>query len=62
MAQNQENPPTNRANVSLTGTHAKRLRKLQAILQVKHDPVTITLADVVIIAIAKLETELDTAS
>ena len=59
MAQNQENLPTNRANVSLTGDHAKRIRRLQAILQVKHEPVTITLADVVVIAIAKLEAELD---
>lgn len=56
MAQNQE---ISRSNVSLTGDGSKLLRKVQAKLQVKHEPVNISLADAVIVALTKLDTELD---
>lgn len=56
MAQNQE---ILRSNISLTGDSHKLLRKVQAKLQVKHEPVNISLADVVIVALTKLDAELD---
>lgn len=59
MTQNQEIPTNDRANVSLTGDNAKLIRQLQAILQVKHEPVNISLTDVVVVALTKLKTELD---
>ena len=59
MAQNQEIPTLDRANVSLTGDNAKLIRQLQAMLQVKHEPVNISLTDVVVVALTKLKTELD---
>lgn len=60
MTQNQEMPTIERANVSLTGDNAKLIRQLQAMLQVKHEPVNISLTDVVVVALTKLKTELDT--
>lgn len=59
MTQNQDVPTLERANVSLTGDNAKLIRQLQAMLQVKHEPVNISLTDVVVVALTKLKTELD---
>lgn len=56
MAQNQE---ILRSNISLTGDGSKLIRKVQAKLQVKHDPVNVSLADVVIVALTLLDNELD---
>jgi hypothetical protein len=55
MAQNQE---TSRTNVSLTGDSSKLLRKLHTQLQKKHEPMNVSMADVVAIALTKLEAEL----
>lgn len=59
MAQNQE---ILRSNVSLTGESSKLLRKVQAKLKEKHNPVNISLADAVFIALVRLDVELDTQS
>lgn len=59
MAQNQE---ILRSNVSLTGESSKLLRKVQAKLKAKHNPVNVSLADAVHIALVKLDVELDTQS
>ena len=56
MAQNQE---ISRSNISLIGDSSKLLRKVQAKLQLKHHPVTISLADVVTVALDKLDAVLD---
>ncbi len=59
MAQNQE---ISRSNISLTGESSKLLRKVQAKLQRKHEPVNISLTDAVIVALTKLDAELDAAN
>ena len=59
MTQISENSKEHRANISLTGNAAKLLRELHAIIQSKNKAVNVSLTDVVGLALAKLEAELE---
>jgi len=48
-----------RRNISLTGDGALLLDKLHTLLQAKNKPVNVSLTDVVCLALAKLEAELE---
>lgn len=59
MTQSAQNSKDRRANISLTGDGAELLRKLHIKLQDKNRPVNVSLTDVVCLALAKLEAELE---
>lgn len=52
-------PKEGRANVSLTGDGATLLRRLHKQLQEKHQPMNVSLADTIVIALAKLDADLN---
>lgn len=58
MSHSPQTPKEGRANVSLTGDNATLLRKLHKQLQEKHQPMNISLADTIIVALALLDAEL----
>lgn len=59
MTQNPQNSKDARRNISLTGDGAILLDKLHTKLRAKHKPVNVSLTDVVCLALAKLEAELE---
>jgi len=59
MTQFPQNSKDRRRNISLTGDGAILLDKLHSLLQVRHKPVNVSLTDVVCLALAKLEAELE---
>ena len=59
MSQSPQMPKEGRANVSLTGSNAALLRKLHSQLQEKHQPMNISLADTIVIALSKLDADLN---
>lgn len=59
MSHSPQMPKEARANVSLTGSNAVLLRRLHSQLQEKHQPMNISLADTIVMALAKLDAELN---
>lgn len=59
MTQSAQNSKDRRANISLTGDGAVLLRELHIALQAKHFPANVSLTDVVCLALAKLQAELN---
>jgi hypothetical protein len=59
MTQFPQNSKDRRSNISLTGDGAILLHKLHSILRAKNKPVNVSLTDVVCLALAKLEAELE---
>jgi hypothetical protein len=59
MTHSQEISKDHRRNISLTGDGAILLDKLHSILRDKNKPVKVSLTDVVCLALAKLEADLD---
>lgn len=59
MTQNNQISKERRRNISLTGEGAILLDKLHTLLQAKNKPANTSLTDVVCLALAKLEAELE---
>lgn len=58
MTHSPQNPKEPRANISLTGLNAKRLRDLHALIQNSPMTINVSLADVVSLALIQLEEKL----
>lgn len=58
MTQNNQNSKEQRANISLTGVNAKRLRELHSLIQNSPMVINVSLADVVNLALVQLEAKL----
>jgi hypothetical protein len=58
VTQNNQISKEQRANISLTGVNAKRLRELHSLIQNSPMAINVSLADVVNLALVQLEAKL----